>query len=285
MFYTRKIRAVTGNGTGAIIINSTPDKRVLNFQLDMTYAGGTNTLAALMTALTEIRVKVGTSVKWRLSGTKLRDWCLLRGTTFDFNGVPNTGCQVTIPLAPEWFMAVIQDALAWNPKLLGGAISLEITSSANLTITAYETIADNLDAQFAGILTLETIRPVAGGTEFFTGKEFEPRGRLVSASIYPDSGASNEITPASLYLGGDNVPAHEELTSAQNDEQLERKGLTPAASGRTANVYDIVPVKDDQLTRGYNLAAWGSARFKIGAGAAMSGTSDILICRLESGPN
>lgn len=278
--YTRIIKDVTGNGSGKLKIIPSILKRLHSVQLALTYSGGTNTLAACMTALTEIRVKVGTAVKWRLNGTKLRDFMLLRGTTYDFNGLPNTACQVTIPLAPEWFLDNVADALAWNPALLGGQITVEVDSSASLTCVALERVSDDLDAPSAGILTLETVSPVAGGTAFRVGREnIEPRGRLISASIYPDSGASNEITPASLQVGGDNLFAHEALTSAQNDEALERFGLTPAASGRTANIYDMVFVKGDALSRSIDLTQ--GAKMKIEAGAAMSGTCDIVLCRLE----
>lgn len=280
--YTRLIKAVTGNGTGSLKIDPTRGKRLHSLQAQLTYAGGTNTLAALMTALTEIRWMVGTKVRTRLNGTKLRDFMLLHGTTYDFNGLPNTGAQVTIPFAPEWFLDNVADSLAWNPAILGGDISVEIDSSASLTAVVYERISDDLDALSSGILTLEEIKPVAGGTAFFVEKEIDIRGRLLSASIYPDTGATNEITPASLFLGGDDVYAHEALTSAQNDEELERYSLTPAASGRTANIYDIVPVKADALSRGWNLEAWGKAKIKVEAGSAMSGTCSIILARLES---
>jgi hypothetical protein len=280
--YSRQIKSVTGNGTTGLIIKPSAGKRVHAVQLNIGYAGGTNTLAAFIAILTEIRVKVGTVVKWRLSSTQLRDFLLLRGTTYDFNGLPNTGCQITIPLAPEWFTAVVQDSLAWDPTLLGGEISVELTASSALTVNkAIEFVDDSVGAPSSGIVTLEVIRPVAGGTEFYTGDELELRGGLVSASIYPDSGASNEITPAGLILGTANVAGHEDLTSAENDEMLERLGLTPAASGRTANIYDLVFVKDDMLSRAIDLAAWRKARLKIGAAAAMSGTCAILLCRLE----
>jgi hypothetical protein len=280
--YTRLLKGVTGNGTGSLIIIPTPGKRLFSLQAQLTYAGGTNTLAALMTALTEIRAKVGTVSKWKLNGTQLRDWCLLHGTTYDFNGLPNTGAQVTIPLAPEWFIENVQDSLAWNPSLLGGPITVEVDSTASLTAVVYETVADDLDAPSSGIHTLEVIKPVAGSTAFFTDREFEARGLLVSASIYPDSGGSNEITPASLMVGLNDTFVHEGLTSAQNDEQLERKSLTPAASGRTANIYDIVTVKADQLSRATNLSAWGKAKLKIEAGSAMSGTCSVLLNRIEA---
>lgn len=281
--YTRRIKAIAGDGTGSLKITPTAGKRLHGLQLQLTYAGGTNTLAALMTALTEIRVLVGTTPKWRLNGTQLRDFCLLRGTTYDFNGLPNTGAQVTLPLAPEWFIDNVADSLAWNPALLGAPISVEVDSSASLTTIAYERVSDDLNAPSSGIITLEVIKPVAGGTAFYVGPELiEPRGRLMSAHIYPDSGASNEITPATLYVGKDDVLAFETLSSAQNDEALERESLTPAASGRTANIYDMVFVKQDALSRSIDLGAWGSAKLKVEAGGAMSGTSSIVLARLEA---
>lgn len=279
--YTRRIKAIAGDASGSVKISPTPGKRVHNVQLQLTYAGGTNTLAALMTSLTEIRVKVGSVVKWRISGTQLRDFCLLRGTAYDFNGLPNTGAQVTIPLAPEWFIDNVADSLAWNPALLGGEITVEVDSTATLSVVAYEKISDDLDAPSSGIVTLEVIRPSAGSTSFYVKPEFEARGRLISASIYPDTGGSQEITPASLLVGSNDAFAHEALTSAQNDEALERFGLTPAASGRTANIYDIVFVKGDQLSRALDLAKWGTARFKVEAGSAMTGVCPILLARLE----
>lgn len=279
--YTRRIKAIAGDASGSVKVSVTPGKRVHNVQLQLTYAGGTNTLAALMTALTEIRVKVGTVVKWRLTGTQLRDFCLLRGTTYDFNGLPNTGAQVTIPMAPEWFIDNVADSLAWNPAILGGNITIEIDSTATLSVVAFEKISDDLDAPSSGILTMEVIRPSAGSTAFFVKPEFEPRGRLVSASIYPDTTNGNEITPASLMVGADDAFAHEALTSAQNDEALERFGLTPAASGRTANIYDIVFVKGDQLSRSLDLERSKTARFKVEAAAAMAGVCPIVLCRIE----
>lgn len=280
--YTRKVKTISGNASTKIKITPTPGKRLFAIQCNMTYAGGTNTLAGLMTALTEIRVKVGTRVRWRLNGTQLRDFCLLRGTTFDFNGLPNTGAQVTIPLSPEWFLPNVQDMLAWNPALLGGDITIEIDSTVALTLTnVYERINDNLQAPSAGIMTLEVINPVAGSTAFYVEKELDPTGKLIAVSVYPDSGGSNEITPCSLYVGRDDLFVHEQLSSVENDEQLERFTLTPAASGRSANIYDIVLVKDDGLARAIDLDAWGTAKLKVEAAAAMSGTTSILLQRLE----
>jgi hypothetical protein len=281
--YKRLIKSVTGNGTGQLILTPSAAKRVHKLQLQCTYAGGTNTLAALMTAITEIRYKVGTRVRCKLNGTQLRDYMLLNGTSYDFNGLPNTGAQVTLPFGEEWFLAPVQDALAWNPVLLGGPITVEIDCSANLTVVAYEWVSDDLDAQSNGIITLEVIKPLAGGSSFFVeANQLQPIGRLIQASIYPDSTNSLEITPATLYLGTDNVLAHEGLTSAQNDEDLERAGLSPAASGRTANIYDMVFVRGDAMGHAINLAKWGTCKMKIEAGGTMAGTCSILLARLEA---
>jgi hypothetical protein len=281
--YTRRIKAIAGNGTTSVKITPSPGKRLHAMQVQMTYAGGTNTLAALMTALTEIRLKVGTKVRTRLAGTALRDFMLLHGTTYDFNGVPNTGAQVTMPFAFEWFLDNVADALAWNPALLGGDITVEIDCSAALTVDVLERISDDLNAPSAGIITLETIKPVAGGLAFFVDKEIELTGRLLSASIYASTGAATtEISAASLFIGKDDAYAHEALTAVQNDEQLERASLTPAASGRNAYVYDMVFVKADMLSRGIDLAAHGAAKLKVECGGSMSGTCDIVLARLEN---
>lgn len=278
--YERLIKTITGNGSQQLKIEPSKQMRLFAILLTITYAGGTNTLAALMTALKEIRYKVGTQVLCRFTGTALRDWLLLHGTQYDFNGLPNTGAQVTLPFAPEFFTDIINDALAWNPELLGGDITIEIDTTTNVTVTAFERVSEDLNARSAGVLTYEIIKPVAGGTLFYTGKELELRGRLLAASIYPDSTNSNEITPAGMLLEND-VFAHEDLTSAQNDESLERFGMTPSASGRSANIYDMVFVKNDMLARGIDLPGHGKCRLKIQAAAAMAGTCDILLVRLE----
>ena len=54
--YTRQIKAIAANATANPIITPTKGKRLHGVQLQIVEAG-TNTLAACMTALTEIRVK------------------------------------------------------------------------------------------------------------------------------------------------------------------------------------------------------------------------------------
>lgn len=280
--YTRKIKAPTGNGTTSLKITPTPGHRLHGLLVAATYAGGTNTVAGFATNITEIRVKVGTRVRWRLSGTQLRDYLLLHGTTYDWTGNPNTETEMTIPLAPEWYLDNVQDSLAWDPSRLGGDITVELDSTANLTVTAYEIVSDDLGAASSGIITLEVIKPVAGGTAFYMQREIDIRGRLLSASIYPDSTNSNAITPASLYLGPADIFAHETLSASQNTEMLNRYFYTPAASGRTANIYDIVSAKADKLDRAWDLVAWGDCKIKVEAAGAMAGTCSTTLARLES---
>ena len=286
--YRNRVKQVVGNGTANHKIAFTPDKRVFGCQVDLVFPSGTSydTMAECMTNILAIRPLVGSKNIWgdKLTGTLYRDANLLHGTTYDFN--INTGTntvQLTLMFAPEWFIETVQDLLALNPKLLGAPISLELdfTSGIAVTSTVWEFISDDLDAPSVGFLAFEVIKPKAAGTEFVVAQpEFKSIGALLAASIYADSGASNEITPVSFQVGTNKRFAHENVSSAQNDEELERKGLTPAASGRTANIYDFVPVKGDSINRAIDLAAAGQSFFTIGAASAMSGTSTIVLARL-----
>jgi len=289
--YTRLIKAITGNGTGSVKITPTPGKRLHGIGIRGTYASGVSTagdtLAEQLAAISEIRVLVGSRVRRRITGTRLRDYMLLNGTTYDFDAVSTYVYQMYIPFAEDWFVANVADSLAWNPAILGAPITVEIdisvlNTSYYPTLRAFERVSDDLDAPSAGIITLETINPVAGGTSFYVERELAPVGRLIQASIYPDSGGSNEITPASLFIGPNDAYAWEALTSAENDDVLGRAGLTPAASGRTANIYDMVFVRGDALAHAIDLERAGRAKMQIEAASAMSGTCPIVLARLES---
>lgn len=272
-----------GSGTTSLTIIPTALQRLHSLTISLTYSGGTNTLAALAAVLTGIRVLAGSRKLWNLKGAKLRDWLLLHGTTYDWNGLPNAAAIVTLPFAPEWFTDIIADGLALNPALLGAPIRVEIDGSTALTVNnAFEETSDDLNADSYGVLTLETISPVAGSTAFAVKQpEIELRGRLLSVSVYPDSTNSNEITPCSLQAFPGELFIHQQLSSAENDERLERYSLTPAASGRTANIYDIVLVKSDMLSQGLDLPGAGKCYVKVEAAATMAGTCDIVLCRLE----
>lgn len=280
--YTRQIKTVTGNGTQNLKITPSPGVRLHSLLVRMVTVGGTNTLAALVTSLTEIRYKVGSAVRCRLSGTQLRDWLLLHGTNYDWSGLPNTQSDVTLPFAVPWFMEAVSDSLAWNPAILQGDITVEIDATQNITATVFESVSDDLNAPSSGIITWEVIRPVAGSTNFFVEKEIDLRGKLMAASIYPDTTNSNVITPAALLLGPADTYAHELLNASDNTEFLERWNLNPAATGRTSGIYDIVAVKSDMLSRAWDLGAWRSAKINVQAAAAMAGVCPILLTRLEA---
>jgi len=277
--YTRKIKGITGNGTLNVKIEPSLGKRLHSLLLTIVTTGGTNTVAALATAITEIRILVGTNVRRRITGTQLRDYLLLNGTAYDWTTVPNTGTNLEIPFAEEWFIANVADALAWNPAILGAPITCEIDFSGvtTATVTAYERVSDDLSAPSAGIITWETIKPVAGGTEFFVEKEFAPRGRLMQASIYSDGGT---LTAAGLLLGENGAYAHELLSLATNKDLVLRGGMNSTASNRTASIYDMVFVRGDALHHAIDLAKAGKGKFQLQS-ASFSGSTSIVLARLE----
>lgn len=290
-----KIKQVIGNGTSAHKLQFTPGKRVHGAQFGLQFPAGTSydTLAEDVPLITAIRLMAGTRNLWEgINGTKLRDFLLLFGTKFDFN-MSTTGSVnsvlLTLPFAPEWFIESVQDTLALNPARLGAPLSLEIDFNAvAVTTTAWEFIDDNLNAPSNGYIDLRLLKTKAAGTEFVVGQpELKAEGQLLCASIYPDSGNSREIggvgSGVSFQVGGDKRFVHENVNSEQNDEELERKGLTPAASGRSSNIYDFVPVKGDSLNRAVNLDGIQSW-LTIGAASAMDGTCDIVVARLMPNP-
>lgn len=304
--YTRQIKAITGNGTPQVKITPSPGKRLHGLLLNLAWASGVSTsgdtIAEQLDAIRSLRVLVGSTVRRRIetttinsvvhsAGDLLRDYMILNGTTHDFevyvvNG-GNYGAQIYIPFAEDWFVANVADALAWNPALLGGPITVEIdfaalNSSYYPTLTVFERVSDDLDAPSAGIITWDYLTPQASGTSFFVEKEqLKPKGRLVQLSIYPDTTSANEISAATLYVGGDDRLAWEGLTSAQNDDLLGRSGLTPAASGRSSNIYDMVFVRGDALSHALDLDRWGACKLKIEAASAMAGTCSLFVARLE----
>jgi len=274
--YTRKIKGITGNGTLNVKIEPSLGKRLHSLVLLIVTTGGTNTVAALATAITEIRVLVGTNVRRRITGTQLRDYQLLNGTAYDWTTVPNTGTNLEIPFAEEWFIANVADALAWNPAILGAPITVEIDFAGvtTATVTAYERISDDLNAPSAGIITWETIKPVVGGTETFAEKEITQRGKLIQASIYGDAGT---MTAAALIVGENGTYAYELLNMATNRDLILRGGMNSAATNRTANIYDMVFVRGDALHHAIDLNR--KAKFQLQG--TLSGSTSIVLARLE----
>ncbi len=294
--YNRRIKAISGNGTGSVKIQITPGKRLHGVGLKATWASGVSTsgdtLIEQVAAITEIRVLVGSTVKRRISGPQLRDYMLLNGAAYDFDAVSTYVAQLYIPFAEEWFIANVADALAWNPLFLGGNITIEVDVAAlNTTyfptFSAYERVSDDLDAASAGIITWEVLTPVSGSPSFFVETPvFNARGRLIQATVYPGAGSlTTAITAVSLFVGPNDVYAHEALDVAENDDLLSRSGLTPRNTSRItyAYNYDLVFVRGDALAHSIDLETWGRCKLKIES-SGISGACPIVVARLEGNP-
>jgi hypothetical protein len=291
--YNRRIKAITGNGTGSVKITPSPGMRLHGMGLCFTWASGVSTsgdtVLEQIAAVTELRVLVGSVVRRRITGPQLRDYMLLNGATYDFDQVSTYVMQGYLPFAEDWFIANVADSLAWNPAILGAPITVEIdiaalNTSYYPTITAYERVSEDLNAPSSGIITWDLLSATAGGaTTYVESNVLKPVGRLIQATIYPSSGAlTTAISAAALYLGKSDMFAFELLTAAENDDLLGRAGLTPRNTSRISYAYglDIVAVRGDALSHAYDLERWGTCKLRIDQ-AASSGSFPILVARLE----
>lgn len=250
------------------------------------YAAGTNTIAAAMTNISEIRVKINNRVQRRFSGTQLRDLNLNNGAQYDAvsGEVPNTapGVSMSIFFAEPWRKdTVSQDALALPTAWQGGSyksfqIEVDLGAASTPTLIAWA-ITDEVAFKDPQMLTKILPQSIgAAGTKFdFTLNEQD--GFLTQVSLYPDSGGSNAATPVTLRKGS--LILHE-LTAAANKAVLLQSDMTPAASGRTANIYDIVLDHDDTLDSALPLTTARDVSLTIEAGSAMSGTITAMIQRI-----
>lgn len=280
----RDISAVASSKTS--IINVPTGPRYHQIFIQHGYAAGTNTVAGAATNLTEIRIKANGRVQRVFSGTQLRDLNLLNGTAFDATGTPNTAPGVTFPLffSEPWLDTVLdRDALAWQTQgwesfqieVDIGAVGTQ--TAATQTLTAYAIQDSFYDAKSAGnINKILRLTANAGGVQF-DYSQLDKRDFLRSLHIYPDSGGSNAITEVDFRLNGKLV---QELTSSANTGFLTNNAMTPAASGRTSNIFDVVFDYDDLLGSAPNLGGVKEATLTIKAGGAMSGTSTIFAQRV-----
>lgn len=290
--HTRRIKAIAGSGTGSVKVVPPTNKRIHGLGFTLTWASGVSTagdtLAEQLAAVTSIRAYGGTTKRWDISGVRLRDLCLLHGTVQDFDAVSTYVAQIYLPLAPDWYIANVSDSLAWNPAKMG-QITVELDIAALNTsyypaVTGYARVSDDLDAPSSGIITLETITPVAGGTSFYIEKELAPRGRLVEAAFYPATGTGTyPVQAASLLVGRDETPVYEDIMDEETADIVGRASDTPTASGRSSSIYDMVFVRGDALANSINLAAYGQAKFQVRNtdGNAFVGTVPTVLTRLE----
>jgi hypothetical protein len=275
-----EISGVAASGTATIHLDQLIGYRIHSIILQHGFASGTNTLAGGATNVSEIRFIVNDVVRRRVSGTQLRDLLLRNGTAFDFTGLPNTapGVAMTIPFAEAWRQDRDQREITafptrWggkkNPLQQVGGLRLEVALAAasTPTLVAYAVVTEEVpDVAFPSMIDWQPWSIPAGSTLF--DYSVQANGVLVAAALYPDSGGSNAATRVKVVSDGETV---HDLSNTANLQDLTFNGSTPAASGRTASVYDLVFDRDDNLARALPLTN-RTVVLSITAGSAMSGT-------------
>lgn len=276
----RDVSSVAASKT--VVINCPVGPRYHYIVLQHGYAAGTNTIAAAATNITEIRVKVNGRPQRTYSGTELRDWNILNGTAFDCTGVPNTAPGVSFPLffSEPWRLDERdQDALAWfTAGWTSFQIEVDIGAASTPTLVGYA-VTDELQPSSQsnpGIVKVIKQRVNASGTSFDI-VTLDRRDWYQVLNIYPDSGGSNAPTKVTVRHNG--VIRHE-LTNTANTALLTNWSMTPAASGRTANLYDVVFDHDALLGSAVPMDGARDLTVTIEAGSAMSGTTTVLVTRL-----
>lgn len=282
----RNVQNVAASKTALIDLPIGPRYRWI--VLEHGYSSGTNTVAAAATNISAIRVKINGKVQRTYSGTELRDLNILNGTTCDCLGVPNTSPGVSFPIflwEPWRKDALDADKLAWPTNRISSLqIEVDLSTASTPTLTASAVIdaatAEDV-AKAIGIADPKQVPIVkvfkqgiaAAGTSF-DYSNLDRRDALQQISLYPDSGGSNVTTQVDLRVNG--AVIHELIFSA-NKSLLTTSGLTPAASGRTASITDLVLDHDDIVGSALNLNGTRDVTLTIRAGSAMSGTITAIV--------
>jgi hypothetical protein len=273
----RNVTNVAASKTALITVPCGP--RYHQIILQHAYSGGTNTIAAAATNILEIRVKVGTKVQRVISGTQLRDMNLLNGTGYDCTGLPNTAPGVSFPIffAEPWRDDELdQDALAWYSNLWDSfTIEVDLSTGTSPTLVAVAVTDETIVRSPVAICKWYRPQWPAAGTSFDI--LLDRKDYLQQITIYPDGGASN--TPSQVTLRLDNDVYHE-LSFTANTALLTQSRMTPAASGRTSGIYDLVADHDGLLASAYKLSDWKEALLTIAAASAMSGTTVAILEKL-----
>ncbi len=244
----------------------------IHFQLG-TASGATATLAAAVALVTEIRVILNGTVVRTMSGAELRDQNVLNGSTYDMTGLPQVGAGVDFPIffaEPSRKDVRDQDSLAWSSKPMN-SFKVEIALASNviaLTLQAFAVVDDViLDKPSSEILFVKWIRQTFNGGSTETDvTTIDRRGFIQQVTLYPASQALTEVIVKKDGL------IISELKRTQNDSLLAHHGmLTVGATGRIANVWDVVFDHDDLL--GSSLDMRGSRDFIITAKCAVANAS------------
>ena len=284
--YALKLRDVSSVAASTTVIIDLPiGPRYHSVTLEHGYASGTNTIAAAATNIAGIRVKVNNKVQRnfapdsaRSGGTVLRDFNLLNGTGYDCLGVPNTAPGVSFPIffAEPWRTNPRdKDAMAWSSSgWRSFQIEVDLLTASTPTLVA-AAVVDDLVIADPQILKVFRQGITAAGTSFDTGI-VDRRDFLEAIQLYPDTGASQAATIVTLRKNGDIL---RELSKSANLALNTNSGMTPAASGRSSNIYDIVLDHDDLLGSSVPLEDVRTMTLTIEAASAMSGTISAFLSR------
>lgn len=250
------------------------------------YSGGTNTLAAAATNISEIRVYSNSRIQRVFSGTQLRDAnllnCVNNSADFDFTGLPNSAPGVTVPIffnEPWRETPADQDALAWaTAGWLDFQIQVDLGAATSPTLLAYAVVDDFVPAPNTnpGIVKWLRVQTVPGGT-VYDYNQLDRRDFLQQISIYPDTGASQAPT---LVTFKRNSQILHELSATANSALLQNSEMSPAATGRTSGIYDLVFDHDGLLSSSVPMDGARDSLLEVTAGSAMSGTQTLVVQRL-----
>ncbi len=253
------------------------------------FTAGTNTIAGAASNITEIRVLVNGRVQRVFSGTQLRDLNLLNSLFIgDSTGLPNTAPGVSFGIffnEPWRDSPGDSDRLAWPTVRKDGSnfvdsiqIQVDLGAASTPTLQAWAMVdkVSAEDAGFLGFVKYLRFQQGAAGTKFDINIT-DRRDFLQQITLYPDSGASNAPTPVTLRIAGQVV---HELVFTANTALNTHQMMTSAASGRTANLYDLVLDHDGLLASAVDMNGVRDATVTVEAAAAMSGTTTYFVIRL-----
>ena len=279
-----------------VLIDCPIGPRYQHIQLQHGYAAGTNTIAGAMANILAIRIKVngkvqrtfgsGVATGSNQGGIELRDFNTLNqpagSSAFDCTGLPNTAPGVTIPIyfAEPWRdTPADREALAWaSSGWTSFQIEIDLGAAATPTLTAFAIIDAALAPANQFIAKVFRQQIPSAGTQFdFT--TLDRRDYLTQVSLYPDSGSSQQTSEVDMRFNSQII---DELTTPVRLAQLINRDMSPAATGRTANITDIVMEHDESLISNplagaLNLNGAQDLSMTIKAANAMSGTIIGLI--------
>ena len=254
--------------------------RCHEIHLGLAYATGAS-IAAALAFVSEVRVIVNGTVIRTFSGVELRDQNVQNGSGYDCTGLPNTGTGVDLPIffAEPWRKdARDQDALAWSTKPMNTfKIEVQLAANANaMALTAFAVVDDVvLDAAPRDIMFVKWIRQsFNGGATEVDITTIDRRGYLQQVSFYPTAALTEVVCKKDGIIVS-------ELKRQQNDALMLTHGMqTVGATGRIANVWDVVFDHDDLLGSSVNMDGSRELVFTTKSASTL-GTTVGIVQRLE----